>query len=129
MIVYRDGKVLLIKRGKEPYREHWSLPGGSQETGETLEECAIRELREETGIEAQELEFAAVRDRMQFDDNNEIRFHFVLATYIATRFTGEAVADDDAKDCGWFSIDEMKRLKTTPETPGFVEEILSARNS
>ena len=52
-----DGKVLLVKRGREPLAGQWSLPGGAVEVGETLEECLVRELREETGCTADKVEF------------------------------------------------------------------------
>lgn len=128
VLVCNKNKYLLIKRGKDPYKGHWSLPGGSQEAGETLEEAARRELKEETDLDAPNLTFAKVRDRINKDDNNVLQYHFVLATFITNEFTGSPRALDDADDIGWFTLDEMKHIITTPETPEFIVEILNDFN-
>ncbi|MGI9350989.1 MAG: NUDIX hydrolase [Rhizobiaceae bacterium] len=127
VIVFEQKKVLLIKRGKQPYRGCWSLPGGSQELGETLEECARRELKEETCLDAGRLEFAAVRDRISRNEDGYPDYHFVLTTFFTTSFTGEAMAGDDAVNLGWFGLEEMRELSTTPETVEFVREVLKSR--
>ncbi len=126
ILVLENDKILLIKRGKEPYKGHWSLPGGSQEIGETLEEAALRELKEETNLTANKLSFAKIHDRITLDDNGKVKFHYVLATFITSDFTGTPVALDDADDIGWYTIPEMADLLTTPETPDFILEILQS---
>ncbi|MEM7067806.1 MAG: NUDIX hydrolase [Pseudomonadota bacterium] len=123
-IVAASNKILLIKRGKEPYKGHWSLPGGAQDVGETLEECAIRELAEETALHATSLKFLATRDRITRNEAGEISFHYVLTTFLITSFEGNEQAGDDALEIGWFTTTEMDDLKTTPETPAFIREML-----
>jgi len=125
VIVLEKDKFLLIKRGKEPYKGYWSLPGGSQETGETLEACAKRELKEETNLSAGLMLFAATRDRIAYDENGEVSYHFVLSTYLTEDFDGEAKALDDADDLGWFTLDEMDALQMTPETPEFISQVMN----
>ena len=124
VVVQQQGKILLIKRGKEPYKGCWSLPGGAQENGETLEKTARRELEEETSLKAGTLTFAKVRDRITKDDTGEVVFHYVLATFVVETFSGSPRALDDADDVGWFSLAEVKDLQTTPELPAFLTEIL-----
>jgi ADP-ribose pyrophosphatase YjhB (NUDIX family) len=124
VLVYKKRKFLLIKRGKDPYEGHWSLPGGSQEVGETLEAAAKRELKEETDLTATSLKFAKVRDRITYGDDGALKYHFVLATFVTNTFTGEPKALDDATDIGWFSLKEMKTMLTTPDTPEFIMEIM-----
>lgn len=124
VLVYDKDKYLLIKRGKDPYKGHWSLPGGSQEAGETLEAAAKRELKEETDLTATSLKFAKIRDRITHSDDGALKYHFVLATFVTSTFTGEPKALDDAADIGWFSLEEMKTIRTTPETPEFIMEIM-----
>lgn len=124
-----DGeKVLLIKRGKPPFEGYWSLPGGSQEAGETLEECARRELLEETGLVAGDMEFLVIRDRMGHDSKGVLTHHFVLSTFFACDFEGIMKAGDDAADIGWFTLNEMAALQTTPETVSMVKDILKKRS-
>jgi len=124
VLVCKGESYLLIKRGKDPYKGCWSLPGGSQEAGETLEEAAHRELMEETGLDAKTLRFAKIRDRMAYDDHGNLKYHFVLATFVTSDFKGTPKAQDDAVDIDWFTLDEMKNLNTTPDTPEFIVEIL-----
>lgn len=126
VLVCNEDKYLLIKRGKEPYKGHWSLPGGSQEVGETLEETAIRELEEETSLKAHTAIFAKIRDRITYDDKGVLKYHFVLATFVVTEFSGTPQALDDAHDIGWYTLEEMNALVTTPQTPQFIAEILNS---
>ena len=125
VLVYSEGKVLLIKRGKNPLKDHWSLPGGTHEAGETLESCAQRELTEETGLVAQSMQFAIVRDRIGYLDNGDLSHHFVLTTFLCSEFSGRPVAGDDASDIGWFSMPEMQALRTTPDTPELIEQLIN----
>lgn len=124
VLVYNKNKFLLIKRGKDPYKGHWSLPGGSQEAGETLEAAAMRELKEETDLTATRLKFTKIRDRITYDDDGNLKYHFVLATFVTNKFTGEPKALDDADDIGWYSLEDMKNMLTTPDTPQFIVEIM-----
>jgi ADP-ribose pyrophosphatase len=124
MIVLSREKILLIQRGKEPFKGAWSLPGGSHEYGETLEECAIRELREETGIEAIRVGFLKMRDRITRDETGKVIYHYVLATYQAHEYAGEPRAQDDAMDVGWFSYPELLELETTSGLAPFLAETL-----
>jgi len=124
VLVYDKDKFLLIKRGKAPYEGHWSLPGGSQEAGETLEEAARRELKEETDLTATHLKFAKIRDRITYGDDGTLKYHFVLATFVTKNFTGKPKALDDAEDIGWFSLKDMEAMLTTPDTPKFIMEIM-----
>ncbi len=117
-------KVLLIKRGKPPYQGHWSLPGGSQELGETIEECAAREVMEETNLTITDLKFAGINDRISRNESGEIEHHFLLTTFKTDSFQGTPLASDDAADLGWFTHNEMQDLLTTPETPKFVGDVL-----
>ena len=125
VLIYDNDKFLLIKRGKEPYEGCWSLPGGSQEAGETLEAAAKRELKEETNLDAEDLKFAKIRDRIIYDEDNDLKFHFVLATFVTNTFSGKPKAMDDAADIGWFSLKDMEKMLTTPDTPQLISEIMN----
>ena len=127
VLVQRDTEILLVKRGKAPFIGAWSLPGGTHEAGETLEECAKRELLEETGLMAEALEFAVVRDRMGHDQQGELTHHFVLATYYCNAYSGNPSAGDDAMEIGWFELDEIANLETTPGTVSFILDLIQTR--
>ena len=75
VVVWRDDRVLLIRRGKPPRKGEWSLPGGAQELGETLIEAALREVFEETGLKAQRLSLINALDMIDRDDQGKIRHH------------------------------------------------------
>ena len=110
-IVWRDDKVLLVKRGKPPAKGEWSLPGGGQELGETVEETARREVREETGCEIGALSFLGAFDSIERDDQGEIRYHFTLVDFEADWVSGEPSPGEAEDDARFFSLDEIDGLK------------------
>lgn len=113
-VVIEQGRALLIRRGSEPLRGEWSIPGGTLEVGETLEHGVARELLEETGLEVRVLELIEVFDRIFSDDGAEPqakkqrpRFHFVIVDYLCERIRGEAVAGSDVTDVAYAREDEL----------------------
>ena len=112
VVCLRDQEVLLIKRGTPPRLGQWSVPGGRLEWGETLQVAALRELKEETGVDAQLLGLIDVIDgvfpaRPSPDGKGgEITRHYVLIDYAARWTGGEPVAGDDAAEARFVSRDE-----------------------
>lgn len=102
VICFRDRDVLLIRRGREPRLGQWSLPGGRVEPGERLAETALRELREETGVEAELLGLVDVVDGI-FPDHSR---HYVLIDYAARWISGEPNPGDDAAEAEFVPLDE-----------------------
>ncbi|HEV2276178.1 MAG TPA: NUDIX hydrolase [Acidobacteriaceae bacterium] len=101
-VVIEDGKVLLVRRGQEPLKGHWSLPGGALELGETLEEGVIREVREESGLEVEALAIVEVFDRITRDQTGGgIRYHYVLVDFLCRRIGGSVRCASDAEDARW----------------------------
>lgn len=96
-------KLLLIKRGRHPYKDCWALPGGFMEKGETLDNCAKRELREETGVQNAHLEFV----KMFTESGRDPRGWIISGAYMAlmdyTKCNVEA--SDDASEAVWFTVD------------------------
>lgn len=111
-IIMRDGEILLVRRGAEPGIGKWSVPGGSVEIGERLEEALKREVREETGLEIEVGDLAGLTDLI-VKKNDEIQFHYVLIDYFATAMSGEPVAATDACDCRWVPLDEIGNYDVT----------------
>jgi 8-oxo-dGTP diphosphatase len=113
-VVIVEGRALLIRRGSEPLRGQWSIPGGTLELGESLERGVARELLEETGLEVRVLELIEVFDRVyQGDDANRSplrngpKYHFVIADYLCERISGEAIAGSDVTHVAFAREDEL----------------------
>ena len=115
-VVWKADRFLLIRRGKPPREGLWSLPGGAQAIGETVSEAAIREVREETGLEVLILGLIDVVDSIDRDDSGGVRYHYTLVDLLAAWRSGEAVAGDDAVDAAWFHLEDLDRLDLWEET-------------
>jgi ADP-ribose pyrophosphatase YjhB (NUDIX family) len=84
-VVVHDGRVLLIRRGKEPLRGRWLVPGGAVEWGETLQEALVREVEEETGLVVRPRELLVVLDRIHRAAGipaGEVEYHYVIVDYL-----------------------------------------------
>lgn len=111
--------ILLIKRGKAPNHGRWMVPGGTLEWGETLEECAVREVREETGIEIEIEAFVEIIEAITPGDTD---FHYVIMDYAAHEVSGTLAAASDALDAIWAGRDSLQGLDLTPELLGVIEK-------
>ncbi|MEP3429188.1 MAG: NUDIX hydrolase [Roseibium sp.] len=117
VLCYDETRVLLIKRGKNPYKDHWSLPGGLVELGETLIAAAKRELWEETGVTADLNGPIETFDSIQHDDHGRVISHFILVMFQGPLIEGQAIAGDDAAALDWVTPDQLDDRLTTPGTP------------
>ena len=115
-LIVEDGRILLVRRGKEPLKGDWSLPGGVQETGETLAEAVRREVREETGLEIEPQSVAIVFDRIIRDAQGRAEYHYVLVDYLCKRLSGELRPGDDVDDARWVSRAELESYEIVPYT-------------
>ena len=94
IIQYPDGGIVLIKRGKEPFLGSWALPGGILEEGETIEECAVREAKEETGISVSLRKLVGVFS----EPGRDPRGHYISIAFLADPVEGSPQAASDAAD-------------------------------
>ena len=108
VVVFRGNHVLLAKRGKQPRRFTWSIPGGAQEINETIRDAAIREVREETGLEINILGLVDVVDSINRDDDGRTQFHYTLVDFFAEWESGKPVAGDDVVDVKWVPLEMLE---------------------
>jgi 8-oxo-dGTP diphosphatase len=101
-VLIRQGEeYLMIKRASEPDKGLWSIPGGMVDIGEKVEEAAIREAEEETGLEVEIIKDLGVVDKIVRDEDGRVRYHFVIIDYLAEPVSGEMHHHDDALDALW----------------------------
>ena len=120
VVVWRDDQVLLARRGKPPMQGQWALPGGMQRLGETIMETAVREVREETGLEIRPLGIVTALDAIAHDDEGRIEYHYTLVEVTAECDAGDGAARDDITDLRWVSPDAVETLCDWPEVARIV---------
>jgi 8-oxo-dGTP diphosphatase len=119
--IFRGDEVLLTQRGQAPMLGAWSLPGGHIEPGEKAADALLRELREETAIEARLLGVADVVDVIRRGEDAAVSFHRVILVFYGIWLDGEARAGSDAAAVMWRRPSEMAALRTTPGLAEVVE--------
>jgi mutator protein MutT len=124
-VVVRDGKALLIKRGQEPRKGEWSLPGGIVELGESLADALRREVREETGLETAIGPHVETFDRIHRDAEGRVRYHFVIVDYLCTSADGEPIAATDAEAVAWASADDLDRYQVNAHAAAVIRKGLA----
>ncbi len=127
IVVFRDESVLLVERSKPPIRHRWSIPGGAQEIGETVHQAALRELMEETGLEADLIGLIDVVDSITRDEDSRVRFHYTLVDFAAEWRGGEAAAGDDASAVRWVPLAELEGMGLWDETVRIIRRGQSMR--
>jgi 8-oxo-dGTP diphosphatase len=107
-VVIDEARVLLVKRGHEPLKGEWSLPGGALELGETLQEGIVREVLEETGLEVMPSGIVEVFDRITREESSgRIRYHYVLVDFVCHAVSGTLHGGSDAEEARWVSREDL----------------------
>jgi 8-oxo-dGTP diphosphatase len=109
-VVIIDGRAVLIRRGNEPRKGEWSIPGGKLELGETLAEGVRREVREETGLEVEVGQLIEAFERVYRDEEGRVRFHFVILDFFCRASSAATLAGGDALDVALVSEGEFERF-------------------
>lgn len=104
-VIVREGRIVLIRRNKEPFKGMWALPGGFAEEGETAEQCCEREAFEETGLRVRAKKLVGV-----FSDPKRDPRGTIAGAYICEVLSGELKGGDDAREARWFSLDGLPEL-------------------
>ena len=113
VVVMQDDRLLLVQRSKDPYRGCWAVPGGKVKWGETLAAAAVREVKEETGLDVEVTDVAWVGETMSPTGESPTH-HNVLIDFAATLVGGTLVAASDAADAAFFPLSEARNLPLTP---------------
>lgn len=115
-IIFQDESVLLIKRGREPAKGEWSIPGGVVDLGESLQAAVVREVLEETHIAVEPLLPVKVLDRIFRDKRGRVVYHYVLVDFLCRRTGGEVLPGSDALEARYVPIAELASLDVIPVT-------------
>jgi 8-oxo-dGTP diphosphatase len=124
-VVIDGSKVLLVRRGQEPLKGEWSLPGGALELGETLQQGVVREVLEETGLTVVPAGIVEVLDRITQDDSSgRIRYHYVLVDFLCHVAGGTVRGSSDAEEARWVNREELQeqRYRLAPLTVQVIEK-------
>jgi 8-oxo-dGTP diphosphatase len=113
IVIVKDNKIVLIKRGNEPARGKWSIPGGLVELAEPLTEAVIREAKEETLLDVDNPRLVDVVDQVDKDPAGKIRYHYVIIDYLVHVVSGEIGAATDASELQWVPFAEVENYALT----------------
>jgi ADP-ribose pyrophosphatase len=122
-VVRHNGAVLLIQRATPPNAGQWAIPGGKVHPGETLQQAAEREIREETGIIIRAGEPLFCFDVIEHDEQGKLRFHYVIVDLAADYIQGEPLAADDAQAAAWIRYAELGQYNINATTRQLLERL------
>ena len=111
--IMRDGKVLAVRRARQPALNLYTMPGGVVEIGETLTEAVKREVREETALEIEPVALAGHREAILRDREGRVERHFIILCFAARWLSGEPVLNEELDDARWLTLAELADLRTT----------------
>ena len=123
-VIIQEGKLLIVKRKAEPGRGRWSIPGGTVHLGERVRDAAIRETKEESGLDIEIVDDRPIDafDSIITDDRSRTQYHFTLLEFLAKPKGGSLEAAEDASDARWVSLDEVKKYDLTSSFRTFFEK-------
>jgi 8-oxo-dGTP diphosphatase len=111
--IFRDGRVLIVRRAQAPAKGIYTLPGGGVELGETLERAVIREIREETALDIEPIELVGFRQAIARDAGGRVERHFVILPFAARYVAGEVSLNEELSEAHWLDPAALGELKTT----------------
>jgi len=106
-VIVHEGKIVLEKRGNEPSKGKWSIPGGLVELGESPEQAVIREVKEETCLDVENPSLIDVVSNVDLDEKGKVKYHYVIIDYLVHVKSGKLNAASDAAELRWVSFEEV----------------------
>ena len=123
-VIVHKGKLVLVKRGVEPGKGRWSIPGGAMELGETVRETAIREAKEECGLDIElvgERPMDAI-DNMVPGEKGRLKYHYILLQFLARPKGGTLKPTSDVTEARWVPLGEVEKYDLTNSFRLFFEK-------
>lgn len=121
--IFRDGRVLAVRRARQPAAGLFTLPGGCVEAGETLHEAVAREVGEETGLTVEPVTLAGQREMIVRDAEGRVERHFVILAFAARWVAGEPSLNQELAEARWMAPADLRGL---PTTEGLAEIVAAA---
>jgi ADP-ribose pyrophosphatase len=124
-VIIHQGKVLLVKRAKDPARGYWSIPGGAIELGERAREAVKREVKEECGLDIEVGPVLEVVDSIHRDAEGKLRFHYVIVDFLAYPKGLGVCPSSDVEEARWFTPEELEEIPLPSGTKELLKRVLS----
>ena len=121
-LIFKDGGLLLVKRGAQPGFGKWSIPGGLVEVGEKVKDAMMREVKEEVGFDVEVVKLTDVVDTVTLDSNGRVQYHFVVVNYLARIVGGELKTATDILEARWVPVEEVEKCNLTSSFRAFFEK-------
>ena len=112
-IILKNGAILLEKRRNEPGKGKWSIPGGVVELGENVRQAVKREVEEETGLTIEVLRLIDVVDSITLDENNTVKYDFVIIDFLVEIKKGSVSPASDAEELKWVPFSQVEEFNLT----------------
>ncbi|MBW2992898.1 NUDIX domain-containing protein [Candidatus Woesearchaeota archaeon] len=122
LAVIDNEKVLLLQRTKEPYKGMWAMPGGKIEFGEHIEECAIREIMEETNVKCKVDKIRGIANEIVYENNKEDGQYILFVVQLHPETT-EYKESEEGK-LQWFGLEELEKINMIPSDRLMLKEFV-----
>jgi 8-oxo-dGTP diphosphatase len=124
VIIVDGGRLVLVRRGAEPALGKWSFPGGAVELGETVRDAAVREAKEECGLDVELIEEEPMDayDILKLDEGGRLRYHYVLLQFLAKPKDGVLNATSDVTDARWVPLEDAENYDLTESVRSFIKK-------
>ena len=118
-VIIKEGEIALIKRGNEPSKGKWTIPGGLVELGENLETAVIRETKEEVCLDVDNVQLIDVVDNIDLDKHGKVKYHYVIIEFLVHVKSGNIQAASDAEELRWVPFVEVESYNLTASFRSF----------